>query len=313
MIRKILVVIVAIVLLLLAPFVTPWLGLASFQDAAHLPARNVPVSDGYLNVKISPENQHNGRVAVLIHGNPGSLSMMQPLADALMGQGFQVVSYDRMGWGHSGQRPASTPANPRQHAVDLIDLVETLDLHEPLLVGYSYGGGVAMEANVLAPEKFPRLALIASVGDPARRAAGGGGLLSSPLVLRWIFGMDLLAVPAAERVFASLEYPEQMTSEEKSSLLASLALPGVPTNWRRESAERYLRFENYQPQNVAACTLVIHGVADQIVSIDNARYVAGAVPNAQLVEIEQAGHAVVVTRAERLAELIADFERGCVA
>jgi pimeloyl-ACP methyl ester carboxylesterase len=310
----------AIATVLLVPFAGPSLGLAGFRAAAPVPGSAVAVDDDVLNVY----QDGAGRAVVLVHGQPGSADMMRPLAAALTRRGMQVVRYDRLGWGHSPERIRDTPDNPTAHARDLLGLVDALALHRPAVIGYSYGGGVAMEASRLAPDRLGPLVLVASVGSPLRDP---GSIASAsdrpeppglatrfvfhPLTMRWTLGTDWTARAAAARVFAPLEAPETLAPVDRASLLASLAMDGVPTHWARERRERFAGFDGYTPAELAACVAVVHGDGDLIVPHATAATLAGAIRGATLVTVAGAGHALVLTRPEPLAAIVENHLRTC--
>ncbi len=299
-----------LVFVIVFPFLAPSLGLAEFREQAHVPHRSVEVEDGTLNVQ---EWGSGERAVILVHGQPGSADMMRPLAEAMAYHGYRVYAYDRMGWGHSTPRRDGVMHNPTAHGRDLLQLSDALGLSQPLVVGYSYGGGVTMEANRLAPQVFPRVVLVSSVGGPRQRGQQTllGKILFSAPVMHWVFGMDLIAMAAADRIFASLQHPEQLSDSEQKRFMATLALPGVVDNWNRERSERYVDFERYQPETVSACALIIHGTDDQIVDSNTASYIAEQLPGAQYRPIKRAGHALIVTQPQRLAEMIRLFDERC--
>ena len=298
-----------VVLLVLLPFVGPSLGLTSYEPHAAPPASTATLATGRINYR----QVGDGPDVLVIHGQPGSTDMMWPLAEALAERGFRVTTYDRMGWGHSDAVAADVTANPTTHARDAVALVEALALEAPVVVGYSYGGGVAIEMERLQPGRIRTMALISSVGGPRRpdRPTAAGRITSAPIVLRWFFGTDVTARAAARGAFATFAAPETLQPEQSLSLLASLALPGIPTNWARERDEREQDFGGYHPERVAACTLVVHGEEDGVVSPEVGRFVASAIAGARFVGVPAAGHAIVLTRAPALADLIARHRDAC--
>lgn len=292
------------------PLWGPALGFADFQQAAHAPGETAQLDNGTLNYYQAGV----GRDVVLVHGQPGSADMMAPLGHALAEHGFRVTWYDRMGWGHSGQRPEDVPANPTAHAQDLLQLAEFLAITDPLVVGYSYGGGVAMEALRLAPEFARELILISSVGDRERRGEHpslAARITGSPWFLRWIFSLESVARAATAPVFETLQAPEVLAPAAQTSLLASLAMNQVPSHWARERAERYQDFDSYAPEQVQACSLVVHGRGDAIVLPKTAEFVHAQMAGSRLVWIDDAGHAVVMTRPGLLAGLVAEHVQAC--
>lgn len=264
--------------------------------------------------KINVYREGSGSPIVLIHGLPGTGSMMLPLARALTRHGYSTISYDRIGWGYSSRRSAEIPANPTENARDFLRLLKVLELQNPLVIGYSYGGGVALEAARVDPDAFEKLVLIASLGDNARRRDPPGRierLLFSPPVMHWFLGTDFIAMRLSESGNESMFAPEAADSAFLRETLASIALPGVPKTMVRESMERYQGFDGYQPDTTTACTLVTHGIDDQIVSVTGAEVLSNAIEGSELRLIQGTGHALVITQPEQIADMIAVHDRNC--
>lgn len=80
-----------------------------------------------------------GRAVVLIHGWPLSGESWSEQVPALTAAGFRVISYDRRGFGRSDK-----PKNGYDYdtfADDLQAILETLNVTDATLVGFSMGGG----------------------------------------------------------------------------------------------------------------------------------------------------------------------------
>jgi non-heme chloroperoxidase len=302
---------IAIATALCVPFLGPHLGMASYQALAPVPGFRVDLAAGQLNV----HQRGGGRDVVLVHGQPGSAAMMTPLADALADSGMRVTWYDRMGWGHSGQRSPAERANPTEHGRDLVELIGALELSDPIVVGYSYGGGAALEALRLKPDVASVLVLLSSVGAPTQRRTPSfiERVLLHPLFMRWAFGTTLTARAVTGPVLDAFEAPESLGSEARDAFVAALALPGVASHWARERHERFDGFADYRPRDVRACTLVLHGADDGVVSVEVARFLAGEIPNAQLEIVAAAGHALVLTQASRVVASVVEHDRRCAA
>ena len=56
-------------------------------------------------------------------------------------------------------------------------------------------------------------------------------------------------------------------------------------------------------------TLIIHGEQDKIVPLERAKELAAAIPNAELLVLEGAGHVPTLTRPGQVADAIASFLR----
>ncbi|HWG62708.1 MAG TPA: alpha/beta hydrolase [Streptosporangiaceae bacterium] len=114
------------------------------------------------------------RNVVLLHGQPGSGSDWQLLADQLP-TNLRLVALDRPGYGASSQHAGGFAVNA--HAV--VAELDRRKINRAVLVGHSYGGGVALAAAKLAPERVEAIVLLASVGPGCLN--GWDRLLAAPV------------------------------------------------------------------------------------------------------------------------------------
>jgi pimeloyl-ACP methyl ester carboxylesterase len=121
------------------------------------------------------ETQGIGRPLILLHGGLASGEMFAPVLPALTDH-HQVISPDLQGHGRTAD--IDRPIDIRLMADDIAALIDYLKLDQPDLVGYSLGGGVALQTAVKYPTKVGRV-VIASVYlrpdaiDPEIRAQQG--------------------------------------------------------------------------------------------------------------------------------------------
>ena len=101
---------------------------------------------------------------IYVHGGPGfhswdfELTTAQKLAD----QGYYVVVYDQRGQGRSKQAPAKD-YNYQTYADDIKSIIDQLSLKNPVLLGHSHGGPIAIRFDV----KYPGVAkAIVLIGAP---------------------------------------------------------------------------------------------------------------------------------------------------
>lgn len=96
-----------------------------------------------------------GPVAVFLHAGVSDRRSWNEVVPQLT-ECFSPVTYDRRGF---GQTPASP--TPFSHVDDLLALLRTVTDEPAWLVGSSMGGGVALDAALVAPELVAGLVLIA--------------------------------------------------------------------------------------------------------------------------------------------------------
>ena len=100
------------------------------------------------------ETHGAGRPLILLHGGLGSGEMFGPILPALA-ERHQVIAPDLQGHGRTAD--IDRPIDVRLMADDIAALIEHLGLDEPDLVGYSLGGGVALQTAIKYPAMVRRL------------------------------------------------------------------------------------------------------------------------------------------------------------
>ncbi len=101
----------------------------------------------------------SGRWVVLLHGQPGSGADWRQVAERLP-RGLSVLAPDRPGYGASRRPAVGFAAGARALLADM----DAEGIDQAVLVGHSYGGGVALATAALAPGRVAALVLLASVG-----------------------------------------------------------------------------------------------------------------------------------------------------
>src|SRR5919107_2334155 len=113
-------------------------------------------------VQLSYKDYGQGRPVVLIHGWPLSKDMWEYQIDDLVNAGLRVIKYDRRGFGKSDK-----PWNGYDYdtfAHDLKTIMDTLDLRDAVLVGFSMGGGeVVRYLSRYGSDRVSKVVLASSV------------------------------------------------------------------------------------------------------------------------------------------------------
>lgn len=91
------------------------------------------------NVKLYAETHGAGRPVVLIHGWPLDADAWAAQVPPLTEAGYQVITYDRRGFGRSDKPEAGYDYDTL--ADDLCDVLDFFDVDDVTLVGFSMGGG----------------------------------------------------------------------------------------------------------------------------------------------------------------------------
>src|SRR6185312_7230123 len=96
-------------------------------------------TENHAPIKIHYEDHGSGKPVVLIHGYPLNGNSWKRQERELLASGHRVISYDRRGFGRSSQPTVGYDYDT--FAADLNALLEHLDLHDIVLVGFSMGTG----------------------------------------------------------------------------------------------------------------------------------------------------------------------------
>jgi pimeloyl-ACP methyl ester carboxylesterase len=102
------------------------------------------------------ETMGTGRPLILLHGGLGSGEMFGPVRSALA-ESHRLIIPDLQGHGRTAD--IDRPIDIRLMADDIAALIDHLGLEKPDLVGYSLGGGVALQTAVKYPDKVGRLVI----------------------------------------------------------------------------------------------------------------------------------------------------------
>jgi pimeloyl-ACP methyl ester carboxylesterase len=187
-------------------------------------------------------------------------------------------------------------------AFHIVDVMDRLGLESADLVGLSLGGWMAAEVAVRWPERVRRMALVNPVG---LYVAG------SPITE--IFGRHLDEL--AGELFSDPEFPLAQlmrlmaeSGRDPSSIPFDLVRPYI----QAEAATAKIGWNPYlhnpklagRLRRVTSPTLVVHAVQDGIVPRAHAEAYVANIPNARLVDLDNAAHLAVIERPDELSELV---------
>ena len=105
------------------------------------------------------ETHGTGRPLILLHGGLGSGEMFGPVLP-ILAERHQVVAVDLQGHGRTAD--IDRPLDVRLMAGDIAALIDHLRLATPDVVGYSLGGGVALQTAAQYPAKVRRLVMVSA-------------------------------------------------------------------------------------------------------------------------------------------------------
>jgi pimeloyl-ACP methyl ester carboxylesterase len=187
-------------------------------------------------------------------------------------------------------------------AFHLLDVLDRLDLPWCDVVGQSLGGWMAAELAVRWPERVRRMVLVNAVGLYVQGAP-----------ITEIFGRKPSEL--ADELFADPDYPiaqlmramDDMEADP-SQIPFELVRPILQSATAKVGWNPYLHDPKLHGRlrRVTAPTLVVHACQDGIVPRAHAEAYESAIPDATLVDLENAGHLATLERPDEVAKLVAE-------
>ncbi len=108
---------------------------------------------------IEYQMQGAGEPVLLLHSSGVADGLARPLSDQPeLASRYRLIHYHRRGYG--GSTPGTQPLTVARQAADAVALLQHLQVHSAHVAGHSYGGVIALQLALDAPELVGSLALL---------------------------------------------------------------------------------------------------------------------------------------------------------
>ncbi len=265
------------------------------------------------DIELYYEDQGTGQPVVLIHGYPLDGHSWELQKRELIAAGYRVITYDRRGFGASSK--VGSGYDYDTFAADLDTVLETLDLRDVILVGFSMGTGeLARYVKNHGHERVAKLAFLASL-EPflVQRDDNPEGVPQS------VFDGIVEAARSDRYAWYTQFYKDFYNLDE--NLGTRISEDAVHASWITAIGSAPVAayavvptwIEDFRAdvEAVRAAgkpTLILHGTKDNILPIDaTGRRFRQLVPDAEYVEVEGAPHGLLVTHAAEVNEALLAF------
>ncbi|MEU3760880.1 alpha/beta fold hydrolase [Streptomyces albogriseolus] len=256
------------------------------------------------------EDHGTGQPVVLIHGYPLDGHSWEKQTAALLAAGYRVITYDRRGFGQSSQ--PTTGYDYDTFAADLNTVMETLDLRDAVLVGFSMGTGEAGRyLGTYGSERVAKAAFLASLEPYLLKTddnpTGVDGAVFEGIEKAVIADRYAYFTGFYQDFYNLDENLGTRISEEAlrnswnvaagSSAYASIAAVATwTTDFRADVAK------------IDVPALILHGTADRILPIEaTGEPFHRALPQAEYVVVEGAPHGLLWTHAQEVTDALLAF------
>ena len=234
-----------------------------------------------------------GRTILFLHphiGLHGSEALIERLA-----RHAQVVAPSHPGFGHSELPKGMSTVDDMSYFY--LDLIESLDLRDLVVVGASFGGWVAAEIAAKTTERLSRLVLIGAVG------AKFGARDQSDIV-------DIFATPRSRWEELSFRNPAvwlrdyESLPEEELTAMARCREATALFAWNPYMYNPKLRARLHR---IRIPTLFLWGAHDGFAPPAYGRSYCAAVPGAKFEEIAESGHFPHIEQPQAVAQRTVEF------
>ncbi|WP_308799008.1 alpha/beta fold hydrolase [Agromyces silvae] len=265
------------------------------------------------NIDLYYEDHGAGQPVVLIHGYPLDGSSWEKQSAALLDAGYRVITYDRRGFGKSSK--PTTGYDYDTFAADLKVVLDTLDLRDAILVGFSMGTGeVGRYLGAYGSERVAKAAFLASLEPYLLQTADNPAGVPNDVFA----GIEQAATSDRFAWYDDFFQNFYNLDENLGNRISEAAVRGswnvaAGASWFAASAvvQSWLTDFRADIEKVDVPSLILHGTGDRILPIDStAREFAKRLPDATYVEIEGAPHGLLWTHADEVTEALLAFVRA---
>ena len=264
-------------------------------------------------IEIHYEDHGSGQPVVLIHGYPLNANSWERQERELLAAGYRCIRYDRRGFGRSSQPTIGYDYDT--FAADLNALLEHLDLHDVILVGFSMGTGeVTRYLGRYGSARVSKAALLGAIPpfllqtDDNPEGVDGQvfeDIKAAVVKDRYAYFKDFLDNFYNVDKLAPDRISEQ--AWQASFNVASAASPHATyacvDSWLTD-------FRDDLPK-IDVPTLVIHGTEDRILPIaSTADRLPDLIADVQLVRVENGPHNIGWTHPEEVNRALLEFLGG---
>lgn len=274
------------------------------------PVGTIAAIDG---TKLHYIERGNGPPVVLLHGNPGFIEDFTlgrvNFVDELA-KDHRVIVVDRPGHGYS-ERPSSAGTTPREQARLIHDLLASLGVERPVLVGHSWGGGLALIYAEQYPHDVSALVLAGTRAYPSRGRADPVYALNRLPLVGSLFRATLLP-PVGQRLLqhrlTAAYAPDPVHPDHLAAAHALWMRPGqvAATVWDTRNLQLALDNASTGYARMAIPVTII--VGDRDTGVADSRRLARAIPGAVLQLLPNTGHEIPLTRPAILAAAVRSVE-----
>lgn len=240
-----------------------------------------------------------GKDIVLVHGFLSSSRDFDQLFNLLSEQ-YHVIACDLNSFGLSVPY-IDAELSKAGLAATLWQVLDLLNVEDPILVGHSMGGEVVLNAALLRPDALSAMILLSPAGARAVEAPNVPTLFINSLFKHYLIQRLLYQ--------ASYQVPDKAAKERfDRQYILNKAIPGVYLSRFNEADDSGQAFGSLD--RIQVPVLVLSGSEDSIIPLEDVRSIDQKIAESTLIIFEGVGHSIHNEIPEELVEVIESFLQG---
>lgn len=267
------------------------------------------------------------KTVLLLHGNMSSSVHFQTLMEKLEEE-YRVYALDLVGFGDSTYNRRLDSL--RDFAEDVISFIKKLDLVDIYILGWSTGGGIALEVAAEIPNRIRKIFLLSSVGIMGypiyKKDASFMPILSEPIFDREEIANDPLQVAPVIKAFESNDreffrsvwdatiYNKVKPSDEDYEIYLDAILKQrnfvdvdyALANFNMTNEDFGKNKGTKRVSKVHNPVVIIQGEDDMVVDKSFAELTHSHIRGSELILIKDAGHSIITDKPDELVKVLTE-------
>ncbi|MFZ4545497.1 MAG: alpha/beta fold hydrolase, partial [Saprospiraceae bacterium] len=232
-----------------------------------------------------------GHPIVLMHGWGCDIHIFAQL-EAFLNQHFKVYNIDFPGFGKSQEPPVVW--GTAEYEMHFKEFLKALHIENPILIGHSFGGRIAIRVAKDTP--IPKMVLMGSAGIKPTRSIEYYFKVYSFKLLKFFAQLPVIYTLFGKEMIESRRKKAGSADYQKASDIMRGTLSKVVNEDLR----------HFMPK-IKASTLLIFGENDTATPVADARIMEKMIPDAGLVVMKNAGHYVFLDQRDQVHAIINNF------
>jgi len=238
-------------------------------------------------IAVEDINPYSKETIVMVHGWPISKEMFEYQKNVLNDYNYRIVSFDIRGFGDS--EVSSDGYCYDQLAIDLKYVIDSLNVNEVNLLGFSMGGAIVSRyMNMFDNHKVKKLILAGAAAPSFSRTKNnpyGGTIESTNKLINQTYNDRAQMIEEfGSKVFA-LKHSKAFIDWFHNICMKGSGIGTIKTAISLRDEDVF-----YDLKYIKAPTLILHGKLDQICPFGFATIMKEQIPNSKLIPFKYSGH-----------------------